>query len=145
MILSDQLRQLVHEENKKRKERETTLNEAKVQINTLEAKWTHTMNRFWEDSKKRRLGHAGEGTSGNVTTEENNKGKAIAVTNSRNVVSFSMSTRCLICRIRAVSILLFPCRHMCICKECDASVKHCPICNTKKQSYMVFVNVPFLG
>lgn len=41
---------------------------------------------------------------------------------------------CRACRSREVSILLMPCRHLCVCKECDGFINVCPACNIPKSS-----------
>ncbi|KAM3202889.1 putative BOI-related E3 ubiquitin-protein ligase 3 [Capsicum annuum] len=35
---------------------------------------------------------------------------------------------CKVCRLKEVSILLMPCRHLCLCKDCEGLVSVCPIC-----------------
>ncbi|GAB2297401.1 hypothetical protein Dimus_031506 [Dionaea muscipula] len=39
---------------------------------------------------------------------------------------------CKACGCREVSILLMPCRHLCLCKNCDALISICPVCNELK-------------
>ncbi|GMH26105.1 hypothetical protein Nepgr_027948 [Nepenthes gracilis] len=39
---------------------------------------------------------------------------------------------CKACRDLEVSILLMPCRHLCVCKVCDALITICPVCNGPK-------------
>ncbi|GAB4839769.1 hypothetical protein Ancab_020479 [Ancistrocladus abbreviatus] len=39
---------------------------------------------------------------------------------------------CKACRAREVSILLMPCRHLSVCKDCDAQISICPVCNERK-------------
>lgn len=35
---------------------------------------------------------------------------------------------CKVCKLKEVSILLMPCRHLCLCKDCEGLVSVCPIC-----------------
>ncbi|KAK6947481.1 hypothetical protein RJ641_000954 [Dillenia turbinata] len=35
---------------------------------------------------------------------------------------------CKACRRRAASVVLLPCRHLCLCTECDAVAQACPLC-----------------
>lgn len=35
---------------------------------------------------------------------------------------------CKVCKSKEVSILLMPCRHLCLCKDCEGLVSVCPIC-----------------
>ncbi|KAG8366104.1 hypothetical protein BUALT_Bualt17G0041200 [Buddleja alternifolia] len=35
---------------------------------------------------------------------------------------------CRACKAKRVSVLLMPCRHLCLCKECEGFVSVCPVC-----------------
>lgn len=39
---------------------------------------------------------------------------------------------CRACKVREVSVLLLPCRHLCMCKECEAFIELCPVCSVMK-------------
>ncbi|KAK9277304.1 hypothetical protein L1049_006844 [Liquidambar formosana] len=39
---------------------------------------------------------------------------------------------CRACKAKEVSILLMPCRHLCLCKDCDRLVSVCPVCQLMK-------------
>ncbi|GMI87770.1 hypothetical protein like AT1G10650 [Hibiscus trionum] len=39
---------------------------------------------------------------------------------------------CRACKGKEVSILLMPCRHLCLCKECDVLIRVCPVCQVMK-------------
>ncbi|XP_008797073.2 probable BOI-related E3 ubiquitin-protein ligase 3 isoform X2 [Phoenix dactylifera] len=39
---------------------------------------------------------------------------------------------CKMCQERDVCVLLFPCRHLCLCKDCEPMVDACPICHSMK-------------
>ncbi|XVF85004.1 hypothetical protein PTKIN_Ptkin17bG0084200 [Pterospermum kingtungense] len=41
-------------------------------------------------------------------------------------------TICRACTAKEVSILLMPCRHLCLCKECDVLISICPVCQVMK-------------
>eukprot|EP01018_Ginkgo_biloba_P029090 Gb_15555 [translate_table: standard] len=45
-----------------------------------------------------------------------------------------MQRRCRVCRSNDVSILLLPCRHLCLCKDCENKLDVCPICRTMKSA-----------
>ncbi|KAK9119740.1 hypothetical protein Scep_017833 [Stephania cephalantha] len=48
---------------------------------------------------------------------------------------------CRACRAREVSILLLPCRHLCLCKDCEGFIEVCPICRSmKSKSVQVFLS-----
>ena len=51
-----------------------------------------------------------------------------------------LGRRCRVCRERDVSALLLPCRHLCLCSECEPAVGTCPICyETKNVGLQVFM------
>ncbi|CAH9107497.1 unnamed protein product [Cuscuta epithymum] len=45
-------------------------------------------------------------------------------------VANGFTIACRLCKAKEVSVLLMPCRHLCVCKECDGSVGECPVCAT---------------
>eukprot|EP00252_Welwitschia_mirabilis_P011600 TRINITY_DN2589_c0_g1_i1.p1 TRINITY_DN2589_c0_g1~~TRINITY_DN2589_c0_g1_i1.p1 ORF type:complete len:299 (-),score=53.57 TRINITY_DN2589_c0_g1_i1:258-1154(-) len=48
---------------------------------------------------------------------------------------------CKFCNKNSISVLLLPCRHLCLCKDCDAQVDSCPLCfSIKNASIEVFMS-----
>lgn len=48
-------------------------------------------------------------------------------------------TVCRVCRERAVCVLLLPCRHLCLCEDCEPNLDVCPVCHsTKNTSLQIF-------
>lgn len=43
---------------------------------------------------------------------------------------------CKLCQAQRSCVLLFPCKHLCCCKSCEASVKVCPVCESLKKGSM---------
>ncbi|KAJ0037434.1 hypothetical protein Pint_22941 [Pistacia integerrima] len=41
---------------------------------------------------------------------------------------------CRVCKKKEVSVLLMPCRHLCLCKDCDVLVSVCPVCQFVKKA-----------
>ncbi|XVF13518.1 hypothetical protein REPUB_Repub08aG0214800 [Reevesia pubescens] len=41
---------------------------------------------------------------------------------------------CKACRTRVASVVLLPCRHLCLCRECDRVAQACPLCLTVRNS-----------
>nr|GMD91428.1 probable BOI-related E3 ubiquitin-protein ligase 2 [Ipomoea batatas] len=39
---------------------------------------------------------------------------------------------CKFCRVNEVCMLLLPCRHLCLCKECESKLRLCPLCQSSK-------------
>lgn len=44
------------------------------------------------------------------------------------------NTLCTICKDRKKNVLIEPCRHICVCEECNALVTTCPLCRVAKTS-----------
>ncbi|RWW03289.1 hypothetical protein GW17_00033561 [Ensete ventricosum] len=42
------------------------------------------------------------------------------------------SMACKVCRVNEACMLLLPCRHLCLCKECESKVSVCPLCHSSK-------------
>ncbi|KAJ8433108.1 hypothetical protein Cgig2_020604 [Carnegiea gigantea] len=50
------------------------------------------------------------------------------------------SLSCKVCRKRFASVVLLPCRHLCVCTECDGVVSACPLClSLRSASVEVFL------
>ncbi|XP_076960527.1 E3 ubiquitin-protein ligase BOI-like [Bidens hawaiensis] len=48
---------------------------------------------------------------------------------------------CKACNVKEVCVLLLPCRHLCLCKDCDMLVEMCPVCQTMRtESVHVFMS-----
>lgn len=43
---------------------------------------------------------------------------------------------CKVCRVNQVRMLFLPCKHLCLCKECDAKLSQCPLCHSSKHLSM---------
>lgn len=41
---------------------------------------------------------------------------------------------CKACRKRLASMLILPCRHLCLCTDCDQVAQTCPLCHSKRSS-----------
>ncbi|KAL5064209.1 hypothetical protein RYX36_025946 [Vicia faba] len=52
----------------------------------------------------------------------------------RVVVVAEARGKCRACLKRVATVVVLPCRHLCICKECDAHYSACPVCLTLKNS-----------
>ncbi|KAI3785778.1 hypothetical protein L1987_44903 [Smallanthus sonchifolius] len=48
---------------------------------------------------------------------------------------------CKACNGKEVCVLLLPCRHLCLCKDCEVLVENCPVCQiTRTESVHVFMS-----
>ncbi|KAG8096668.1 hypothetical protein GUJ93_ZPchr0013g35780 [Zizania palustris] len=41
-------------------------------------------------------------------------------------------TACRVCKSSDACMLLLPCRHLCLCKECESKLSFCPLCQSSK-------------
>ncbi|OWM90499.1 E3 ubiquitin-protein ligase BOI-like isoform X1 [Punica granatum] len=39
---------------------------------------------------------------------------------------------CRACKVKEVSVLFLPCRHLCLCKDCEGFIDLCPVCQVMK-------------
>ncbi|XP_052180141.1 probable BOI-related E3 ubiquitin-protein ligase 3 [Diospyros lotus] len=39
---------------------------------------------------------------------------------------------CKVCRVNEVCMLLLPCKHLCLCRECEIKFSFCPLCQSSK-------------
>lgn len=39
---------------------------------------------------------------------------------------------CKVCRVKEPCMLLLPCRHLCLCKDCESKFSFCPLCQSSK-------------
>lgn len=48
---------------------------------------------------------------------------------------------CRLCREKDVSVVLLPCRHLCVCDDCEPAIETCPFCHsTKHASIQIFMS-----
>ncbi|XP_065847397.1 probable BOI-related E3 ubiquitin-protein ligase 2 [Euphorbia lathyris] len=46
---------------------------------------------------------------------------------------------CKVCRVNKVCMLLIPCKHLCVCKDCESKLSFCPLCQSKFIAMEVYV------
>lgn len=51
---------------------------------------------------------------------------------STGLINNAGKSICKACRANEVSVLVMPCRHLCLCKECDGFTSVCPVCQMVK-------------
>lgn len=58
-----------------------------------------------------------------------------------NSASMTKQMNCRACRVKEVCVLLLPCRHLCLCKDCEGFIDVCPLCRVMKAaSVQVFMS-----
>ncbi|KAF8390788.1 hypothetical protein HHK36_025316 [Tetracentron sinense] len=71
---------------------------------------------------------------------ENDK-TSVAEKTMRKNRELKHSKSCKVCRQNDVSVLLLPCRHLCLCKCCESKIEYCPICQSMKNaSLQIFMS-----
>lgn len=82
------------------------------------------------------------GDDGLMCTGEVAEDAESAYVDPDRVVSVPVSgPACKGCRKRVASVVLLPCRHLCVCTECDRVVQACPFCfNVRDSSVEVFLS-----
>lgn len=59
----------------------------------------------------------------------------------RNQKGTKENMLCRACKAKEVCILLMPCRHLCLCKDCNAFITACPVCQVMKTTgVLVFLS-----
>ncbi|XP_021630614.1 probable BOI-related E3 ubiquitin-protein ligase 2 isoform X2 [Manihot esculenta] len=53
---------------------------------------------------------------------------------TRNCQGLIEHVTCRACKSKEVSMLLMPCRHLCLCRDCDMLINVCPVCQLIKTS-----------
>ncbi|XP_050214279.1 probable BOI-related E3 ubiquitin-protein ligase 2 [Mercurialis annua] len=46
---------------------------------------------------------------------------------------------CRVCRVKEVCMLLIPCKHLCLCKDCESKLSFCPVCQSKFVAMEVYM------
>lgn len=58
-----------------------------------------------------------------------------------NATNQTMALNCRACNAKEVCVLLLPCRHLCLCKDCQVFTENCPVCQaTTTESVHVFMS-----
>ncbi|EOY20744.1 SBP family protein [Theobroma cacao] len=63
---------------------------------------------------------------------------------SGNSFSLKKQINCRACKIMEVSVLLLPCRHLCLCKDCEGFIDVCPVCQVMKTAKLPRASLPWI-
>ena len=87
-----------------------------------------------------RRGDDGTGCSGGVEGQGKAEDAESAYVDPDRVTVVPGRPSCKSCRKRMASVVLLPCRHLCVCTECDQMVQACPLClHVRNSSVEVFL------
>lgn len=80
---------------------------------------------------KNNLQQAMQGCAGKEGSGESDADDAASCIDPNNYLSGGGRWRdlmCKACKVKEVCILLMPCRHFCLCKQCEGFASVCPVC-----------------
>ncbi|KAI5594473.1 hypothetical protein BDE02_03G075600 [Populus trichocarpa] len=87
-----------------------------------------------------RRGDDGIGCPGGVEGQTQAEDAESAYVDPDRVTVVPGGPSCKACRKRMASVVLLPCRHLCVCTECDQVVPACPLClHVRNSSVEVFL------
>ncbi|KAK1408690.1 hypothetical protein QVD17_40680 [Tagetes erecta] len=69
---------------------------------------------------------------GNENRFKEGFGETDVEVSSKGLTNNAGKSICKECRANEVSVLVMPCRHLCLCKECDGFTSVCPVCQKVK-------------
>ncbi|CAH6420861.1 RING finger type zinc finger protein [uncultured virus] len=72
----------------------------------------------------------------NSTIEEKNN--ALTTYINKFKVNFLINNPCVICFDKEINIIIIPCCHACLCKNCSYKIFNCPICRVSVKNFMKF-------
>lgn len=102
------------------------------------------LQKLSNDGEDNNNGNCGGGASGDVLEEGYGDSEEEAVSAAAApaaAVSCSVrvpgapcggARKCKSCGVPDACVLLLPCRHLCLCRTCEPSVDHCPVCSARK-------------
>ncbi|XP_074316251.1 E3 ubiquitin-protein ligase BOI-like [Silene latifolia] len=64
--------------------------------------------------------------------DENIQDDAVSSSNLPPSVPKHEPVNCKSCKGKEVSVLMLPCRHLCLCTDCEVLIEVCPVCRVKK-------------
>lgn len=120
------------------------------QVTTEAQNWCYTAkyNESVVNVLKANIQQAVQGSNGAGMIEgrgESDADDAASCIDPNNYLSSSCTVKkdimCKACKAKEVSVLLMPCRHFCLCKECERFATVCPVCqNIKSATYEVYLS-----
>ncbi|KAG2267877.1 hypothetical protein Bca52824_062432 [Brassica carinata] len=85
-------------------------------------------------NNKNVIAGADQGKEGFGDSELDDAASSYIDPNNSNKNKGNQRMRCKMCNAKEVSVLLVPCRHLSLCKECDVFTGVCPVCKSLKTS-----------
>ncbi|KAL0836559.1 hypothetical protein Bca101_088448 [Brassica carinata] len=131
-------------ENMKKKNRELVEKIKKVAVESqnwhYRAKYNESVVNALKVNLQQVMSHGNNTNPGGVLAVEEGYGDSeiddeAASYNYMNIPGMpNTGMRCKSCNVKEVSVLLVPCRHLSLCKDCDVFTGFCPVCQSFKTS-----------
>lgn len=126
--------------NNKNKELEDRIKQASMEVQSwhYRAKYNESVINVLKNNLKQAMalgaihGKEGCGDSEVDDAASNTNMNQIYVDGSGNSSPTMKEMNCRACKVQEVSVLLLPCRHLCLCKDCEGCIEICPICKAMK-------------
>ncbi|KAJ4915498.1 SBP (S-ribonuclease binding protein) family protein [Raphanus sativus] len=99
--------------------------------NNLQQAMSHNNN---NNNNKKVIAGADQGREGFGDSEIDDAASSYIDPNNNKKKMGNERMRCKMCNAKQVSVLLVPCRHLSLCKECDVFTGVCPVCRSLKTS-----------
>ncbi|KAF8113093.1 hypothetical protein N665_0057s0043 [Sinapis alba] len=112
--------------NRKNKELEVRVEQLTMEAEAWQqhAKYNENMIAALNYNLERAHGRPRESIEGCGDSEVDDTASCFSGRNSKMMCRF--------CGVREVCMLLLPCKHMCLCKECERKLSSCPLCQSSK-------------
>lgn len=89
-------------------------------------------------SKEQSKGRFGESDAEDAEScvhgESADTGDALHTQTAKEIKDLKEHRNCRFCKKNSISVLLLPCRHLCLCTDCDTRLSNCPICGASKSA-----------
>ncbi|KAK3224796.1 hypothetical protein Dsin_004658 [Dipteronia sinensis] len=127
--------------NRKNKELVERIKQASMEIQSWQyrAKYTESVVSVLKNNLKQVMAqgkvHVREGCGDSEVDDAASHTNQNHVNNNVNGSGKSISVKqihCRACKVQEVSILILPCRHLCLCKDCEGFIDACPVCKVMK-------------
>lgn len=76
----------------------------------------------------------GEDAQSCVHGESADAGSTLHAQTAKEVKDLKEYRNCRFCKKNSITVLLLPCRHLCLCTDCDTWLSNCPICGASKSA-----------
>ncbi|KAL7127485.1 hypothetical protein ABFS83_14G256000 [Erythranthe nasuta] len=122
----------VEDINKKNSELELRMEQLALEANAWQqrAKYNESMINTLKINLQQVYAQSRDSKEGHGDSEVDDTASCCDGRPSANDVAAMLT--CRVCRVKEVSMLLLPCKHLCLCKDCESKLSLCPLCQSSK-------------